>query len=260
MSKKNKIDKELKEVCSPRENRKLWFRGFKKFIRLLNVYKKPDTVYLGKRFQRGSLIISNHVGSYGPLTLELHTELPIRFWGTYEMNSGLRSAYKYQTNIYYHEKKCWNIHLARLFCLIATPITCLFYKGLNLISTYRDARFVKTIHESINSIRRGESVIVFPEDSSQGYFDDLRSFYAGFVMFAETCYKRGIDLPIYVTYLNRKAGKYMVDAPVCYSELAKLNKSRTELAEMLLNRCNELGKMSSGEVSQAIEEKSVKRA
>ena len=68
MSKKNKIDKELNEVCSPRENRKLWFRGFKKFIRLLNVYKKPDTVYLGKRFQRGSLIISNHVGSYRPLS------------------------------------------------------------------------------------------------------------------------------------------------------------------------------------------------
>ena len=43
--------------------------------------------------------------------------------------------YKYQTRVYYHEKKHWNLHLARLFCLLASPLTNLFYKGLNLIST-----------------------------------------------------------------------------------------------------------------------------
>ena len=81
-------------------------------------------------------------------------------------------------------------------------------------------------------------------------------------MFAETCYKRGINIPIYVTYLNRKTGKYIIDAPVSYSELASLGKTRTQLAEMLLNRCNELGKMSNGEaVEQPKEEqKSIYRA
>lgn len=240
MTKKNK---ELKQINSPKDNRKAWFRGFKKFIKLLGIYKKPEYIFLGKEFERGSLIISNHVGSSGPLTLELHMKAPIRFWGTYEMNSGLKSVYKYLTTIYYPQKKGWNVHVARLFGLIAAPVANLFYKGLNLISTYKDARFVKTVHESLDAIKSGESIVVFPEDSSKGYFDELTSFFAGFAMFADVCYKRGTDLPIYVTYFNKKAGKFLIDAPVYYSEFVKMGKTRLEIAGFLLDRCNELGRM-----------------
>ena len=38
--------------------------------------------------------------------------------------------------------------LARLFCLLASPLTFLFYKGLNLISTYKDSRLKITLEES----------------------------------------------------------------------------------------------------------------
>lgn len=240
-------NKELKQINSPRDNRKKWFRGFKRFIKLLGIYKKPEYVYLGKGFERGSLIISNHVGSSGPLTLELYMEKPIRFWGTYEMNSGLRSVYKYLTTIYYPQKKGWSVPLAKIFGIIAAPVANLFYKGLNLISTYKDARFVKTVHQSLDAIRRGESIVVFPEDSSKGYFEELTCFFAGFAMFADVCYKKGMDLPIYVTYLNKEEGKFLVDAPIYYSEFVNQGKSRTEIADILLDRCNALGKMSKDE-------------
>ncbi len=237
-------NEEIKQITSPKDNRKGWFRGFKRFIKLLGVYKKPEYIYLGKGFERGSLIISNHVGSSGPLTLELYMDKPIRFWGTYEMNSGLKSVYKYLTTIYYPQKKGWRVSVAKLFGIIAAPVANLFYKGLNLISTYKDARFVKTVHQSLDAIKRGESIVVFPEDSSKGYFEELTCFFAGFAMFADVCYKRGMDLPIYVTYLNKKEGKFLVDAPVYYSEFVKQGKSRTEIAGILLDRCNELGQMS----------------
>ena len=89
-------------------------------------YKEPRFAYLGEEITGGALIISNHEGTDAPMSLEIYLDRPMRMWGASEMNSGLVSLYKYQTRIYYHEKKHWNLHLARLFCIIASPLTHLF--------------------------------------------------------------------------------------------------------------------------------------
>ena len=135
-----------------KNNRSLWFRGLKKFMKLFK--KKPEFIFLGEEFSDKSIVVSNHEGTSAPLALELYSNMRFRFWGAYEMNSGLIKLYKYQTRVYYHEKKHWNLHLARLFCLLASPLTNLFYKGLDLISTYKDARFKTTLKESIEALKR----------------------------------------------------------------------------------------------------------
>lgn len=231
MSKKNK----------PVQKRKWWFRFMKKLMK--GRYKKPEFVFLGEKLSNGGVVLSNHEGTDAPMSLEIYAEAPIRFWGAHEMNSGLVKMYKYQTRVYYHEKKGWNIHLARLFCLLATPLTNLFYKGLNLISTYRDARFIKTVNQSLEVIKQGDNIVIFPEDSSEGYKAELDGFYSGFAVFAEACLKKGIDLPIFVAYFQKQNLKYVFDAPVKYSELLKEYGDKKIIAKKLVERCNELGKM-----------------
>ena len=225
----------------PIKKRKWWFKCLKKMMKMR--YKRPAFVYLGDKIQNGSVILSNHEGTDAPMSLEIYLNTPTRMWGAHEMNSGLVKMYKYQTRVYYHEKKHWNLHLARLFCLIASPLTNLFYKGLNLISTYRDARFIKTIRESETAIKNGETVVIFPEVSDKGYLAELEGFHFGFLMLAEALKKKGIDVPIYVTYFKKNEKVYVVDAPVKYSELCANGEDRTTIAKRLLERCNELGKM-----------------
>ncbi len=223
------------------QKRKWWFRFMKKLM--LGRYKEPTFVYLGEKFSTGGVILSNHEGTDAPMSLELYCDQPIRMWGASEMNSGLIKMYKYQTRVYYHEKKHWNLHLARLFCLIASPLTNLFYKGLHLISTYRDTRFRKTIRESLAAIKAGENIVIFPEDSTKGYLEELEGFHAGFVVFADVCLKQGIDLPVYVTYFRKKDLTYIVDAPIAYSKLRAECDGKEEVCKRLVQRCNELGKM-----------------
>ena len=223
-----------------KQKRKAWFRAFKGFLKIR--YKRPRFVYLGEKPTHGSIILSNHVGTDGPLGLEIYCDFPIRMWGAHEMNSGLKKLYKYQTEVYYHEKKGWNLHLARLFCLLASPLTNLFYKGLNLISTYHDTRLRKTLDESLTAIKdNGENIVIFPEDSSDGYLDELKGFHAGFVMLAEKCLNSGIDVPIYTCYFKKKERLYVFDAPVKYSELKAQFDDRNELAACLCTRCNTIG-------------------
>ena len=231
--------------------RKLYFRILKKIMKVR--YKEPRFVYLGERFDNGALILSNHEGTDSPMSLEIYCDKPIRMWGSYEMNSGLAKLYKYQTEVYYHEKKHWNIHLARLFCILASPLTMLFYAGFDLISTYKDIRFTKTIRESIRALNSGDNIVVFPEDSTNGYLAELEGFHLGFVLLADICLRRGMDIPIYVSYFRKSDLTYIFDAPVNYSALKEKYNSREEIARYLCHRCNELGKMQLDEDGSPIE-------
>ncbi len=224
-----------------RNKRKGWFRGYKGFIKL---FKKPTNFkYVDKGIETPSVILSNHVGTSAPLSFELYLDEPMRFWGAHEMNSGLKSLYKYQTKVFYHEKRGWNIHLARLYCLIASPLTYIFYKGLNLISTYKDTRFIKTVKDSFETLKDGKSIVIFPEDSTKGYLDELEGFHNGFVVMLDYAYKKGLDVPVVVTYYHKLSNTHMIDSKIMYSELLNKFNNYDDIARFLCDRCNELGKI-----------------
>ena len=233
--------------------RKPWFRRLKAVMKI--AIKKSDFIYLDKKIDTPTIVLSNHVGTSAPLAWELYGELPFRFWGANEMNATLGELYKYQSKVFYHEKKHWNIHLARLFCLIASPLTYMFYKGLNLINTYRDIRFKSTISESIKTLDEGKSVIIFPEISDKGYLDVLEGFHQGFTVLCSILLKEGKDLPITVAYYKKSERTYIVDKPIMISELFADGRTRAEMAEMLCNRCNELGRMNIDELRAESESK-----
>jgi len=236
-----------------KKKRKLYFEFMKKIMKIR--YKKPNFIYLGEDISNSSVILSNHEGTDAPMALEIYLNRPIRMWGAHEMNSGLVKLYKYQTRVYYHEKKHWNLFLARLFCLIASPLTNLFYSGLDLISTYKDSRFRKTIKESVESLKVGDNIVIFPEDSEKGYLTELEGFHAGFVLMCEQAFKEGIDVPIHVSYFKKKENVYIIDKPVKYSVLKEKYLSREEISKQLCLRCNELGKMQLNEEKNTIVEK-----
>lgn len=221
--------------------RKLYFRILKRLMK--GRYKEPTYVYLGERIGDGGIILSNHEGTDAPMAIEMYLKRPVRMWGTAEMNSGLVKLYKYQTRVYYHEKKHWNLFLARLFCLLASPLTNMFYSGFDLISTYGDIRFVKTLRDSTEQIENGTNIVIFPEVSNEGYKPQLDGFHEGFTALADNCRRHGVDVPIYVTYYRKSDRLYIVDAPIMYSELTRNGASRADIAAMLCERCNEIGRM-----------------
>ena len=223
------------------KKRKWWFALLKKLMRVR--YKKVTFQYLGEEIGNGDIVLCNHEGTDGPMSWEMHSGKQVRFWGAHEMNSGLRKLYGYQTKVYFHEKKHWNLFLARLFCLIASPLTNLFYKGLDIISTYQDGRFRNTLKESVESMKAGDNIVLFPEKSDEGYQDVLKGFHGGFVSLAKVCEKEGIDAKIFVTYFNKKKKLCIVDKPVLYSELAKKYATKEEICDALCDRCNQLGEM-----------------
>lgn len=220
----------------------IWFRMI---MGLLKKTKAKSTfVYLGEKIEEPSVILCNHVGTSAPLSFELFSGIDFRFWGTHEMNSGLVSMYKYQSRVFYHEKRGWNLFLARMYCLIASPLTNIVYGGLDLISTYKDIRFRNTLKESENAINDKHSIVIFPEVSDKGYLDVLEGFHSGFVKFLNYMYKKGHDLPIYVSYYNKYNHVHIFSEKIMYSELLAKCIDEDLIAKALCDKCNELGVLS----------------
>ena len=221
--------------------RKKWFLNVENITRWF--IKPTQFIYLGGKPTKQSIILSNHEGTSAPLALELYSGLPIRFWGAAEMNKNFKTAYYYQTQVYYHGKKHWNLHLARLFCLLATPLTRMFYIGLDLLSTYKDVRFKTTLKQSLEVMAQEHTLVIFPENSEKGYLKELEGFHQGALMLFEQCLRKGYDVPVYVAYYKKDTKQYIVDAPRQISQLLGQELSRAELAQQLCDRCNELGRM-----------------
>lgn len=215
------------------------FNGFKGFLKIFK--RKPKTLYLGEKPTEPCIVLSNHVGSSGPLTYELFADYQFRFWGTYEMNGDFKTLYKYLSKTFYHEKLHMPLWLARIWCVIAAPVAKGFYKGLELISTYTDMRFWGTLKESIETLQNGKSLIIFPEDSSIGYFDKMTHFFSGFIVLAKQALIKGLNLPIYITYFSKKHKTILYDKPILCSELLSTGETKEEIAERFLARSNYLG-------------------
>lgn len=235
--KKKQKDPEVR-VYTPKKDKPWWF----KFMCLIAgiFIRKPKFKYLGGPIEDGSVILSNHIGAAAPLSMELYFEQPFEFWGTHEMTGSLKGVYQYLSYTFFHKAYSLNLVVSKIFCLIAAPVVWLFYRGLNIISTYRDHRFRHSIRESVETLKQKRSLVIFPEDSEEGYKDTLDKFYAGFVLLGKTCLKMGIDLPIVVTYLSYAKNIYVVDTPILYSELIKKYETEEKITEVLCARANEL--------------------
>lgn len=225
--------------CDP-NHRKPFFRFVKSILRIF--IRKPRVVCEGGcEPEAGALYISNHVGAFGPLVYELYFPHRFRFWGTYEMTGTLAVRFRYLYRVYFHQKKKIPLPLSFLIALLAVPILRGFYRGMNLIPTYPDVRFVTTVRKSVRELSEGGSLIIFPENSSDGYHDVLTEYFAGFLYLARVyCKRTGIDLPIYNMYYHKRAKTLLIGRRTTYLSLVADGASLAEIANRMKDEANAL--------------------
>ena len=115
------------------------------------------------------------------------------------------------------------------------------YRGMKVIPTFPDARLRKTLHYSMQCLDEGFAISLFPEDSNEGYFDEMKHFFSGFVMLSEQYYKKtGEDLPVFPAYYGRKKKKIVVGKPLYVQDFVKQGLNRNEIAEKFRLEVNKL--------------------
>ena len=220
------------------QKKKLWFRFIKFFHKIF--VKKPEIIYLGERIQEPSLVLCNHVGSSGPTVWELYMD-NVRFWATHEITEGPVSIYHYLSEVFFLQKKHWSKAAAKTVGFLLAPWMALYASGWELIPSYRDMRLSRTIKITVDIFKEGGNVLIFPENSSEGYHDELQSVHSGFCLAGEAALRSGIDPDLVFAHLGKgKDRRLIIDAPVKFSALKERFGSRDKIAEYALNRINAL--------------------
>ncbi len=203
-------------------------------------YRKPEIRYLCK-IEEPCIFVSNHDAKRGPVIAELYLPFRTAKWGAYQMLCDYNTRRLYLRDIFYMKKQGMGRRLASFKAFFEAFFSLFIYRGMNFLPTYPDARLKKTIDESVGILAGGMSVYIFPEDSDGGYKEVIDKFFPGFVMLAESCFRKtGRDVPIYPVYYHAKLKKMVVGNPRYAHAMKCEGLDRNAIADVLRNDVNDL--------------------
>ncbi len=214
------------------------FRIVKKFFRL---FFKCEIISEEDNIPEKSIIIANHSAKSGPMALEVNYPKFNVKWGAHQMLGNYKSRFLYLKNVLYIQKCGKNKFIATIKAFFEAIFSKMLYRGMKFLPTYPDARLSKTIKNSIKVLEDNASIMIFPENSNSGYFDELIEVFGGFVTLSEMYYKKtGIDLPIIPVYYHKKSKKIIIGKMSFIQELKKLGYDRNAICEYYKNQINSL--------------------
>jgi hypothetical protein len=191
---------------------------------------------------RGPLIlVSNHEGSYGPLSLI--TSLPIELypWVVSETTDARTAARRIQAEFLeaeLHLRPPFSTWLARIIARIAAALM----RDINAVPVHQKSRRMRaTVERSVELLEQGKNILVFPEDPDRKLNDVLCHFCTGFLHLARIYYERTrravLFLPVAV---NRGVRAILIGKPVPFDALAPFAVEKARLKRELEDRVYEL--------------------
>ena len=204
-------------------------------------FKRPKIISLSGQIPNRAIYVANHSAMFGPLAYNLYLPATVAAWGAYPMLGNYKSRYHYLRDIYFMQKRHKSKFAATILAFFEAFVSPCFYKGMRVIPSYNDSRFIVTIRKSIQMLDNDIGVIIYPEDSGNGYYEILTDFFAGFVELAKYCLrKHGEDLPIYPCYYHLKKKVMVIGEPQYISHYLDRGLSRKEIAKEFCNQVNNL--------------------
>lgn len=215
-------------------------RFFAAFIRMFK--RKPKIINLsGEELADKAIYLSNHAGAGGPLVHELYFPKRLTCWGTYEMCEGVRERWRYLYHTFYRQKLHWGRFRAFTVATLFAPISLRFYRGVGLIPTYPDSRSIVTMKTSCRILDANSALMIFPEDSSDGYHNPPKAFNQGFVVLSKLYQRvRKEDVPVYLCYYGAKEKVIVVSKPIFVNRMLESGMTEEEVKDEALRITQEI--------------------
>ena len=108
------------------------------------------------------VIVGNHSHMYGPIEGELYTPGKHYVWCAGEMmNREEVAAYAYKD--FWSGKPKGTRWIYRILSYLITPLALCVFNNAHTIAVYHDTRLISTFRDSIEKLKEGNSMVIFPE-------------------------------------------------------------------------------------------------
>ncbi len=233
------MTKKQKEFKVP-SGRQPVYRVTKVFMR--RIFKRPQIINLAGELPKKAIILANHSAKSGPPGLDLYYPVPSCKWGAYQMFGNYKMRKAYLRDVLYIQKCGKKPGFGTSFkASVLAIFNPYIYKGMRMMPTYPDGRLTQTIRNSVKVLDAGMSIMIYPENSNNGYKPVLTEFFPGFVMLAERYFKQtGEDLPIYPVYYSVDKRIMVIGKPLFMQEMVKEGLDRNAITERYRDAVNQL--------------------
>lgn len=203
---------------------------------LKKMKKQPEIINLNEDgLKNRAIFVANHSAASGPFTYELFFPKYFIPWGTHEMCGNYKMRWNYLYHVFYRQKLKYSKFRAFILATGFGAISIFLYRATGLIGTYKDARLKKTFQKSFDVLNSDIPLLIFPENSSNGYFDKPVEYQEGFVKLSKLYYKKtNIDLPVYNVYYSKDKNKIIIDKPLEINKLIEQGFSESDIAQKFL--------------------------
>lgn len=181
------------------------------------------------------VFICNHAGAFGPI--DMCSFFPYRencySWLNHDvMDPKLVPAYVRQD--YWWKPGCWaepilNVTLPYLAAAVLPPVL----KSAPGIPVYHDQRVLLTMRKSLQHLKEGRYLIIFPEQPS-GYKSHHMWINTGFLNVAPMFHKlTGKALRFYPVHISPRDRTFTVAKPICFDPSRTLEEQQEEIVAVL---------------------------
>ena len=189
--------------------------------------------------KEAAIYVGNHSQMNGPIAAELYSPIKRRTWCIAEMMH-LKEVPGYAFQDFWSQKPRWQQPFFRVLSYLIAPLAVVIFNNANTIPVYRDMRIRETFRLSMEQLKEGTSLVIYPEHD-QKYNHILYDFQDHFIDLAYRYYRKtGVCLKFVPFYIAPALKKIVYGAPVIYNPENPIAAERQRIKEYLMTEITRL--------------------
>ncbi len=213
------------------KSKRLIYRVVRFFVNLF--YPKIEVVGAENLPEEPCILVGNHAQMNGPIIGELYIPCMRYIWCAQEMMH-LKEVPAYAYRDFWSRKPQWSQWFYKLLSYLIAPLCVCIFNNAHTIPVYRDGRVIKTYRDTLDKLKAGVNVVIFPEHDAP-YNHILCDFQPGFVDVARSYWKQtGKALQFVPMYLAPKLQKLYFGTPISYDPSAPAKEERKRVCGYLM--------------------------
>lgn len=184
-----------------------------------------------------SILISNHEGFYGPVSIMLFANRDLVPWVVYE-NLDIRLCRAYLRMDFIEPSLHLHPPWSRILATLISPICVGIMHYVDAIPVYHSSkRIVETMDQSIEALGSGRNLLIFPENPRDTSGASVRGFLTGFVQLGKMYYERTGQSVSFIPVLVRKEKKEIhIGEKILFNPQTPYHEERTRILTLLRQR------------------------
>ncbi len=179
------------------------------------------------------VVVGNHCQTNGPISAEIYFPGAHHIWCAGEMMR-MKDVPGYAFRDFWSDKPRWTHPFYKLLSYLIAPLAVCIFTKAHTIAVYRDKRIMVTLRQTLNRLKEGSNVVIFPEHD-QPYDHILQNFQEGFVDVARLYYKQtGKRLEFVPMYLAPSLKTMYLGKSITFDPDAPIAQERQRICQYLM--------------------------